>query len=295
MVWGACILMVGCSGDQPSEFTGDAAWGYLTTQCDYGPRPPASAAHAKTIRFIAGHLKEQGANVSFQRFELADPYSDRTLELINIIGSFSPKATKRVLLAAHFDTRPWADQEKVDSLRTRPILGANDGASGVAVLLEIADIVGECPPEGLGVDLVFFDGEDYGKDSDLEYFLLGSKHFAANLGGYRPVCGILLDMIGSANAQIYQEGNSLAMAPELTLELFRRAEALGLGVFVAKRGQPVYDDHIPLLQAGIPMVDLIEFPYAYWHTLEDTPDKCSQETLRQVGVLLVDFLYNFSF
>ncbi len=295
IVWIICFILAGCGGDQPAEFTGDAAWTYVNTQCDFGPRPPQSAAHARTVRFIAEHLKAQGADVSFQRFEKKDPYSDRTLELVNIIGTFSPKERKRVLLAAHFDTRPWADQEEVDSLRTRPILGANDGASGVAVLLEIADILGKGLPRGLGVDLVFFDGEDYGKASDLEYFLLGSKHFAANLGGYRPACGILLDMVGAADARIYQEANSLAKEPQLTAELFRRAEDLGLDVFVARRGQPVYDDHIPLLLAGIAMVDLIEFPYEYWHTLEDTPDKCSRETLRQVGVLVTDFLYNFSF
>jgi Zn-dependent M28 family amino/carboxypeptidase len=285
--------MAGCRAEETPVFTGEAAWKHLNAQCDFGPRPPGSAAHAQTIRYIAGHLKEQGAAVSFQRFQLEDPYSDGTLDLINIIGSYSPKADKRVLLAAHFDTRPWADQEKVDSLRALPILGANDGASGVAVLLELAEILGKRPPKDLGVDLVFFDGEDYGKDSDLEHFLLGSKYFAANLGGYRPVCGILLDMVGAADARIEQEANSLAKEPELTAELFRRAEALGLDVFVARRGQPVYDDHIPLLLAGIPMVDLIEFPYTYWHTLEDTPDKCSQETLRQVGVLVTDFLYDF--
>ncbi|MEJ2719952.1 MAG: M28 family peptidase [bacterium] len=295
ILWVICLVFVGCGGGRPAEFTGDAAWSYLNAQCDFGPRPPGTPAHAKTVRFIAEHLKAQGAEVSFQRFEKKDPYSDRTLELINIIGTFSPKAGKRVLLAAHFDTRPWADQEKVDSLRTRPILGANDGASGVAVLLEIADIVGKGPPSGLGVDLVFFDGEDYGKSDDLEYFLLGSKYFAANLGGYRQECGILLDMVGAKDARIYQEANSLAREPELTRGIFRRAEDLGLDVFVARRGQPVYDDHIPLLLAGIPMVDLIEFPYRYWHTLEDTPDKCSPETLRQVGVLVTDFVYRFSY
>ncbi|UCH82628.1 MAG: M28 family peptidase [Candidatus Latescibacterota bacterium] len=288
----ALLPVAGCDGSEPAEFTGEAAWRYLIAQCDLGPRPPASPAHRQSIRLIAKHLEAQGAVVSFQRFELADPYSDRTLELINIIGSFSPEESKRVLLAAHYDTRPWADQEEVDSLRQQPILGANDGASGVAVLLELADIVGEHPPEGTGVDLVFFDGEDYGKAEDLDHFLLGSKYFAANLGGYRPQWGILLDMVGGAGARIHQEANSLAKEPELTRALFARAEALGLDVFVAQRGQPVYDDHIPLLMAGIPIVDLIEFPYRYWHTLDDTPDKCSKETLRQVGTLVADFLYN---
>lgn len=291
----AILCAVGCSADGQTEFTGEPSWRYLVAQCEFGPRPPNTAAHDSTVLYIANHLKRRGANVSLQRFKRSDPYGDRTLNLVNVIGSFGTKESKRVLLAAHFDTRPRADQEKADSLRSLPILGANDGASGVAVLLEIADILAAGLPKGIGVDLVFFDGEDYGKEGDLEYYLLGSKHFAANLEGYHPVCGVLLDMVGATDARILQEGNSLGGAPDLTKELFERAEKLGLDVFVSQRTQPIYDDHIPLLLAGIPTVDLIHFPYKYWHTLEDTPDKCSVETLRQVGTLLVDFLYNFSF
>ncbi len=297
-VWACLVLAIlaaGCSADEKVEFTGEPSWRYLVAQCDFGPRPPNTAAHDSTVMYIARHLERRGARVSLQRFKRSDPYADRTLNLTNVIGSFAPDEKKRVLVAAHFDTRPWADQEKEDSLHAVPIMGANDGASGVAVLLELADLMSSSLPRGIGVDLVFFDGEDYGKEGDLEYYLLGSKHFAANLAGYHPVCGVLLDMVGAADARILQEGNSLAGAPELTKELFDRAEVLGLDVFVSERTQPMYDDHIPLLLAGIPMVDLIHFPYEYWHTLEDTPDKCSVETLRQVGTLMVDFLYNFSF
>lgn len=233
--------------------------------------------------------------MSFQRFTRADPYGDRQLTFTNIIGSFAPDRKKRILLGAHYDTRPRADQEEADSLRGLPILGANDGASGVAVLLEIADLLAVKMPKGVGVDLVFFDGEDYGKESDLEHYLIGSKYFAANLGGYRPACAVIFDMVGAEDAEILQEGNSLAGAPELTAAIFRRARTLELGIFAERQGQFVYDDHIPLLLAGIPSVDLIDFPYTHWHTLEDTPDKCSVETLRQVGTLAADILYNFSF
>jgi glutaminyl-peptide cyclotransferase len=241
------------------------------------------------------HLKARGAEVTLQRFRRGDPYADRTLTFTNIIGSFSPDRKKRVLLGAHYDTRPWADREEADSLHGVPILGANDGASGVAVLLEIADMLSVKTPKSPGVDLVFFDGEDYGKEGDLDHYLIGSKYFAANLGGYRPVFAIILDMVGATDARILQEGNSLGGAPELTEEIFRRAQTLGLDVFVARKGDSVYDDHIPLLLAGIPAVNLIGFPYTYWHTLQDTPDNCSKETLRQAGVLAADILYNFSF
>ncbi len=285
-----------CGPDEkPVAFTGEAAHRYLVEQCRFGPRPPGTAAHDNTVRFISSHLKERGAEVTLQRFSRSDPYSDRSIMFTNIIGSFWTDRKKRVLLAAHFDTRPRADQEKEDSLKTRPIIGANDGASGVAVLLEIADLLAQKMPKGLGVDLVFFDGEDYGEEGDLEHYLLGSKYFAANLGGYRPACAILLDMVGADGAKFYQEGNSLAGATEFTTEIFRRAEALGLDAFTAEKGTFIYDDHIPLLLAGIPAVDLIGVPYPHWHTLGDTPDKCSTDTLREVGTLVADLLYNFSF
>lgn len=288
--------LAGCGSEEARPgFTGERAWEYLVAQCDFGPRPPGSEAHDRTVDFIVDRLKECGAKVTLQRFKRGDPYADRTLTFTNIIGSYSPDRKKRVLLAAHYDTRPWADREDTDSLRALPILGANDGASGVAVLLEIADMLAVKTPAGLGVDLVFFDGEDYGKEGELDHYLIGSRHFAANLGGYRPACAIVLDMVGAEGALILQEGNSLGGARELTEEVFRRAAALGLDVFAARTGDSIYDDHIPLLLAGIPAVDLIGFPYEYWHTLEDTPDKCSKETLRQVGVLVADILYNFSF
>lgn len=295
----ACVaasFAAGC-GSQGGEasFTGQAARKYIDEQCRFGPRPPGTKAHDKTVRFIGTHLKDRGADVSFQRFTRDDPYGDRQITFTNIVGSFAPERKKRVLLGAHYDTRPRADQETSDSLRALPILGANDGASGVAVLLEIADLLAVKMPKGIGVDLVFFDGEDYGKEGDLEHYLIGSKYFAANLGGYRPVCVIVFDMVAAADAEILQEGNSLAGAPELTAEVFRRARMLDLGVFAERQGQFVYDDHIPLLLAGIPAVNLIGFPWEYWHTLEDTPEECSRESLRQVGVLVADILYNFSF
>jgi hypothetical protein len=281
--------------ERPAEFSGDAAWEYLLAQCEYGPRVPGSSAHDRTKSLIIGRLRASGARVSQQRFEIKDPYGASTIRLSNIIGSFYSEEKKRFLIAAHYDTRPWADQEDDEAEWTQPILGANDGASGVAVLLELADVLGRHRPKGLGGDLVFFDGEDYGKEGDVQYYLLGSKHFAANLAGYRPRCGVVLDMVGAEGAQIRQEGNSLALAPEFTDEIFRRAGQMELDTFVAERAEPIYDDHIPLLQAGIPTVDLIGLPYAHWHTLGDTPDKCSRETLEAVGTLVVDLIYRFPY
>ena len=289
------LLALGCANSASPQFSAESAWQYLTRQCDFGPRVPGSPQHAQTVRFLTEQLQAQGATVQLQRFEIADPYSGGVLPLTNIVGSFLPSRKRRVLLAAHYDTRPRADRETVDSLRALPILGANDAASGVAVLLEIGRLISQQPPGDIGVDIVFFDGEDYGKEGDLNYYLLGSKYFAANLAGYRPVCGILLDMVGARGAKIRQEGNSLAGAPRLTTDLFARAARLELDVFVPERFDAMFDDHVPLLRAGIPTVDLIGLPYEHWHTLADTPEACDPETLRQVGTLLLDFLYDFDF
>jgi acetylornithine deacetylase/succinyl-diaminopimelate desuccinylase-like protein len=291
----AALLALGCSQSAPPEFSAESAWRYLVRQCDFGPRVPGSPEHAQTVRYLTEQLQAHGATVQLQRFEITDPYDGGVLPLTNIIGSFLPSRTRRVLLVAHYDTRPRADQETVDSLRALPILGANDAASGVAVLLEIGRLIAQRPPDDIGVDIVFFDGEDFGKEGDLTHYLLGSKYFAANLAGYRPVCGILLDMVGAKDAEIRQEGNSLAGAPRLTTNLFARAARLELDVFVPERFDPMFDDHIPLLRAGIPTVDLIGLPYEHWHTLADTPEACDPETLRQVGTLLLDFLYDFDF
>lgn len=288
-------VLAGCSTPAPPTFSEESAWEYLVRQCEFGPRVPGSKEHAATVRYLVAALQEHGATVQTQRFEIPDPYNDRILPLTNIIGSYLPERKKRVLLAAHYDTRPWADQEGADSLKTLPILGANDSASGVAVLLEIGRLVSRDPPPEVGVDVVFFDGEDYGREGELEYYLLGSRYFAANLAGYRPVCAILLDMVGAADARIGQEANSLGAAPQLVTNVFERAARLQLSVFVPQRTDPVYDDHIPLLRAGIPAIDLIGLPYEHWHKLGDTPEACSPETLRQVGTLLLDFIYDFDF
>jgi len=281
-----------CGRRPPPEFVGADAWAYLVKQCEFGPRLPGSSGHDSTRTLIIDELRKAGAEVRLQRFRVKDPYGSGELRLTNIIGSFYPNEKTRFLLAAHYDTRPWADQEEDVSLHSQPILGANDGASGVAVLLEMAGILSDHRPKRLGVDLVFFDGEDYGKSGDLQFYLLGSRHFAANLGGYRPRGGVLLDMVGAREARITQEGNSLDHANELTVAIFDRAQKLGLDIFVPERSGPIFDDHVPLLQAGIPVVDLIGLPYPHWHTLADTPDKCSQQTLRSVGTLVVDIIYN---
>lgn len=266
---------------------------------DFGPRNPGSSGHEEALRFLVEELSRYADRVLEQRFTFPSVGAQNfePLQLTNIIASFDLEKGNRILLCAHWDTRPWADQDPNPENHSKPIPGANDGASGVACLLEIARIIKEQKPR-YGVDIVLFDGEDMGRPNtkhearsteDFSGYLLGSTYFAKNLGGYRPQYGILLDMIGDRNLEIFMEGNSIRFTPDRVRKVFEKAK--GIPQFHPEVRYTITDDHIPLNQAGIPTVLLIDFDYPYWHTLEDTPDKCSAESLQAVGDLLINILY----
>ncbi len=285
-----CFLIIyGCGKELPS-FNGDEAMEYLTAQTDYGPRNPGSAAARECRDYLVNELEKYADRVLLQPFTFTD--NDSVFECTNIIASFnlSPKDGHRYLFTAHWDSRRWADRDAESRNHESPILGANDGASGVAVLMLAAKIMKEFPPEK-GVDIVFFDAEDSGTEGDNSSWCLGSRHFADNLGEYRPVFGVLLDLVGDKDLRLPMEGNSLIYAFDLTNRIWETAEELDLPAFIKEEGPIVYDDHIPLNQAGIPTVDIIDFDYPYWHTVEDTPDKCSAESLAQVGKLILALIY----
>jgi glutaminyl-peptide cyclotransferase len=285
---------VACENQAP-QFDAELAWADLVKQCDYGPRTPGSAARDSVTYYLTRTLVKYGAEISLQRFDIDDPYGDRIIPMINVMASFYPDRETRVLLAAHYDSRPWADEEETDSLRALPVPGANDGASGVAVLLEIGRLLGRHDPGDIGVDLVFFDGEDYGKKEDLDWYCLGSKYFVATRPDYRPACGILLDLVAGKESTIAKEGYSRTHAARVTDELFARAARMQLDFFEPIEAGPIYDDHLPFLKVGIEMVNLIGYQYPQWHTLRDVPENCSKERMAQVGRLVLDFLYDFPF
>lgn len=272
-------------------FDGEQAFQYIVKQCAFGPRVPGTPAHRRCLAFLVEELQGFGARVVQQPFLQHIPRMGRTLTLTNVIASFGLEKPERVLLCAHWDTRPWADEDPTPENRDQPIPGANDGASGVAVLLQVASYLQQQSPR-YGVDIILFDGEDAGTPGQPETYALGSQYFAANKDiNYRPAFGLLLDMVGDRDLQIYQEQNSLRYAPQIVELVWQRAQALGLPAFVPSPGYEVTDDHLPLLRAGIRCIDIIDFDYEYWHTLEDTPDKCSPESLAQVGQLVLDILY----
>ncbi len=210
------------------------------------------------------------------------------VKMTNVIATMDFGAKKTVLLLAHWDTRPTADQEWESRDAQKPVLGANDGASGVAVLLDLMRAFKETPPP-VNVIFLFTDGEDLGPG--LDEMFLGAAHYAKNLPTPKPNYGILLDMIGDNDLRIPVEPNSLDAAPDLVKRFYANAKAIGLGAtFPTEQQGSIYDDHLPLIAAGVPTMDLIDFSYPHWHTLADTVDKCSAESLGKVGKAVESFL-----
>jgi len=229
--------------------------------------------------------------VQHQNFRHALRPGGNPVTMTNIIASFQASRPNRILLCAHWDTRPWADQDPDPKNRTKPVLGANDGASGVAVLLEIARILKEAPPFP-GIDIVFFDGEDFGDYGNNDSWAIGSREYAQHFKHvHLPQYGILLDLVGEKNHQFYIEKNSYSFAPELVTTIWNKAEQLGIPEFIPEIGLEVMDDHIRLFEAGIPCADIIDLDYPYWHTTEDTPDKCSVQSLDNVGRVVIATIY----
>lgn len=286
------------AADTGPVFSGEKAMAYLVEQCELGPRTPGSAANRALQERIVLAAKQAGLAARRHRFVIDDPFGSGRIEACNVIVSTPGDGTEeRLWLGAHFDTRPVSDRDPDPARRTEPLTGANDGASGTAVLLHLIELLGETPPPQ-GVDLLFFDAEDSGHSGSVEEFCLGSRRLAGTLEdfsnplvGVRPRGLILLDMVGEANLRIPMEGYSLRYAPDWTAAVFERAAELGLPAFVAAPGAAVYDDHVPFLGKGIPAVDLIDFQFPEWHTTGDVPSVCSPGSLEQVGSLLVSLIY----
>jgi len=294
-------LAAGAAGAETTvvpEFSGDRAMEFLTAQCDLGPRTPGSEGNIKLREMIVDLARKQGFRTHTLCFEAKDPMSGGQVQICNIVVSAGPEGGERLWLGAHYDTRPVSDLDADPERRSIPLVGANDGASGVAILLHLIEILGVTPPP-LGVDFLFFDGEDSGLAGDPAGFCLGSRRLAATCGEFgnplsqgTPRGVIVLDMVGDKNLRIPMEAYSAVNASEWTEEIFDRAERLGLEAFLPEWGPAIYDDHMPFLEQGIPAVDLIDFDFPQWHTTADTPDICSGASLAEVGRLMVDVIYH---
>jgi len=285
------ISTLSCSAAEP-PFDGKRAMAFLKAQCDIGPRVPGSASHIKCRDYLLNELQKHADEVKTQQFTFTYGPQAITETGYNVIGRFQPHLKDRILLCAHWDTRPWADEDPASANRQKPVPGANDGASGVAVLLHLAELFGKTAPR-VGVDIVLFDAEDAGSHNENRTWALGSAAFAREFAySFNPRYAILLDMIGDANLNLYQEAYSIQYSRVIVNKIWDKAAEFGINAFIPQVGYAVYDDHIPLLEAGIQAVDIIDFDYPYWHTIEDTPDKCSAASLEKVGRVVAAVIYD---
>ena len=287
-------------------FDADSAWVFVENQVKFGPRVPNSEAHVACGNYLTSELKRFGAQVYEQEATLT-AYNGTQLKAKNIIGSYNPENSKRVLLFAHWDSRPYADHDKDPANHKKPIDGADDGASGVGVLLEMARQFSIKSP-AIGIDIIFFDAEDYGtpefvKEYKENTWCLGAQFWAKNphVKGYKADFGILLDMVGAKNASFFKEATSMRYAPQIVEEVWSTARDLGYGkFFINAEGGAITDDHqYVILGRNIPCIDIIYTdPESdngfgpHWHTQNDTMDNIDRETLKAVGQTVLQVVYN---
>lgn len=297
----ACSKPAKPQADVEYMFSADSAYAYIAAQVDCGARIPGTDAHYRCAKYIEGQLARFGATVGIQQGQMPD-YEGNMQPVYNIIGSYNPSQTNRILLCAHWDTRPWADQEEDYDLRRTPVTGANDGASGVGVLLEIARQL-SLSGSGKGIDIVFFDAEDMGTPEFYtgqereDTWCLGSQLWAQRYKadrhtGIRYQYGILLDMVGAPDAVFPKEYYSVQYASNYVEKVWRTAQSLGYGNYFANSScYPLTDDHYYVNSiAGIPCIDIIHYDQQsgtgfahYWHTTTDDMRNISKPTLEAVG------------
>lgn len=288
------------------EFNADSAYAFVQTQVDFGPRVPNTPEHVTAGDYFVNKFKAYGAETKEQNFE-ATTFDGTVVALRNIMASFNKPATKRVLLAAHWDSRPFADKDTDDPERAMD--AANDGASGVGVLLEIARVISINQPT-IGIDILLFDGEDWGEKHDAGYvatpsnldswWCLGSQHWSKNTDGYKAYYGVLLDMVGAKGAQFYMEGISTTYAPKITRKIWNTASQIGYGnYFISQRKSEITDDHKYVNTiAKIPMVDIVHYEPGhgyfgdYHHTHKDNMELIDKRTLKAVGQTVLTVIYN---
>jgi hypothetical protein len=281
---------------KPVAFDAKRALKYLEKVCDIGPRISGSEGMKKQQELLKKHFEDHGAKVQLQRFKAKQKSRAKPVEMANLIASWHPDRQRRVILCAHYDTRPIADEEPDERRWTKPFVSANDGGSGVALLMELAHHMKELKTK-VGVDFVLFDGEEYiynpaPEEKGGDKYFFGSEHFGETYRKDEPkhryVAAVLLDMIGGKKISFPIEVNSAVLARDLVDEIWRIAREQKCEAFKNEKGPEVRDDHLALNKARIPAIDIIDFSYEHWHRLSDVPANCSGESLAQVaGVLSV--------
>ncbi len=286
------LATAACGGpSSTSAFNRERAWADLVAQCDFGPRVPGTAAHAACADWIEQRLIEAGWHVERDPFTARVALLRREVEMVNLIATRQASSSPEMIFSAHWDTRPIADRDPNPLNRDQPILGASDGASGVAVLLELARCLAD-EPAAEGVALVFYDGEDLGTEQRFDQWCLGSKHFAAVTLprlGWPLRRGVNVDLVGDRDLQLRRETRSQTHAGDWVDAVWRVGQRLHPGVFLDEQ-RDVYDDHVALLTRGIDHIDIIDIDYAFWHTSDDTVEACSAGSLAVVGDVLLELV-----
>jgi glutaminyl-peptide cyclotransferase len=286
------LLLAPCACSSGFPVDGARAHARVVHQVAAGPRIPGTPGHAAILEWIAAESARLGGRVERQAF--VDSSLGHPLALMNVIARFGPREGRRIALCAHWDTRPFSDQDPDSAHRADPVPGANDAGSGVAVLLEMAELMHQKAPP-IGVDLVFFDGEDQGEATRADQFCFGAHAYAARLplapDPSRPVAGFLFDMVGDRELSISPEIQSAERAANLVDLVLSAARATGATHFHPGPRYSITDDHIPLLEAGVPAVDIIDFDYPAWHTHRDLPDQVSAESLAEVSRVAAWLIY----
>jgi len=290
------FLILSCSSDKNvviPEFNGERAYNYIEKQVSFGPRVPDTEGSRECRAYLVEFFDSLGANIDSMVFVHADKATGKEIRMVNIIASFTGIDSldkRRYLLAAHYDTRPRAEYDPDSTKRNEWIAGANDGASGVAILMELGNMFSNEKPN-LNVDLAMLDGEDYGPPGHLDEYFLGGKEMVRRGIKDKYDFALVVDMIGDRDLRIYKEQFSEKYVPEWNDRIWKIARELGETAFVDSVGEAIYDDHLSFNTIEIPSIVVIDFNYPYWHTTQDTPDKCSPASLKSVGRVISTFIY----
>ena len=288
------LLIIGLIFCQ-NNFNSNKAFDLILEQCSFGPRYPGSVGHEKCKNFIVDNLSNYSNQVLVDSHRIKDPLTTDSVDIFNIFYRFNPDKEKRILLIAHWDTRRYADKDPDSSNHFKPVIGANDGASGVAVLLAILEQLNKKNLSNIGIDFLFADAEDMGLYGNPETWAIGSKLFSQNYPSTLPQFGICVDMVADKKLNIKIEKYSYQMASSLVHNIWSIASNKGYSnVFKNEIGPAIIDDHVSFsMMTKVPSINIIDFDYVYWHTIKDTPENVSKNSLSIVGSVLTDFIYSY--
>ena len=287
------ILIISVLMSNQIYFDSNKAYNFVLEQCSFGPRYPGSDGHFKCKNYLTEKVSSYCKEIIVDEHTIVDPLTSDSVKIYNIFGRIKPELKKRVLFMAHWDTRQFADKDPDPLNHKKPVLGANDGASGVAVLLTLMDYFSKNSPANFGIDFLLTDAEDMGQYGQPDTWAIGAKLFSESYKGDLPQFAICVDMVGDKNLEIKMEQYSYKMAPYLINHIWSLASSLGYSSFLWEMGSHIIDDHVAFSKATqVPSIDIIDLDYIHWHTIKDTPDNVSQHSLEIVGNVLIHFINN---